>query len=155
MSRPGSRRAHRGVIDVRRAGPADLPDVLALRHEVFVVEQHVPVDEEYDDLDATCEHAVGLVDGVARATGRLLDPQEGVAVVGRMAVAADTRGHGLGAAVLAFLERRASARGAHTVELHAQVHALGFYARQGYSSYGPVYLDAGIEHRDMLKRLGA
>lgn len=137
--------------DVRLAGPADMPAVLKLRHEVFVVEQHVPVAEEYDALDATCDHAVGLGDGGACATGRLLDPVDGVAVVGRMAVATEVRGAGLGSRVLAFLEQRATERGAHTVELHAQIHALGFYEKQGYTAYGPVYLDAGIEHRDMRK----
>ncbi len=137
--------------EVRLARPGDMPEVLALRHAVFVVEQLVPVEEEYDALDGTCEHAVGRVDGAVHATGRLLDPVDGVAVVGRMAVAAEARGTGLGAAVLAFLEQRAADRGAHTVELHAQTHALGFYAKQGYVAYGPLYLDAGIEHRDMRK----
>ncbi len=143
------------MIEVRLAGPADMPALLALRHEVFVVEQHVPVEEEYDALDATCEHAVGLVDGVARATGRLLAPNDRVAVVGRMAVAANARGTGLGARVLAVLERRAAQRDADVVELHAQVTAIGFYAKQGYTAYGPVYLDAGIEHRDMRKDVSA
>jgi GNAT superfamily N-acetyltransferase len=70
-----------------------------------------------------------------------------------MAVAPAERGRGVGAAVLRRLEQRAVERGLSAVELHAQVHALPFYARAGYSAFGEVYLEAGIEHRSMRKAL--
>ena len=134
---------------VTLAEDTDLPEVLALRHEVFVVGQGVPADLEYDDRDAECDHAVARLDGVVVGTGRLL-PE---AVIGRMAVSQEVRGQGVGAMVLAFLEQRARDRGMPSVELHAQVHAAGFYDRAGYAPYGEPYLEAGIEHVSMRKAL--
>jgi len=142
------------TLEVRLAGPADLPAAWALRHEVFVVGQGVPEDMELDEHDCTCDQAVALRDGVVVGTGRLLPPgPDGAAVVGRMAVAESARGQGAGAAVLGLLEQRARSRGWQTVELHAQLHARGFYHRAGYAPYGEVYLEAGIEHVSMRKPL--
>lgn len=136
-------------LEVRLAGPADLPAVMALRYDVFVVGQDVPVELEQDDRDPECDHAVALLDGQVVGTGRLLP--EGS--IGRMAVAESARGRGIGAAVLAVLEQRARERGLPAVELHAQVHAVGFYDKAGYQPFGPVYLEAGIEHQSMRKLL--
>ena len=145
------------ALQVRLAQAPDLPAAYALRHEVFVVGQGVPEDMELDEHDATCDHGVALQDGVVVGTGRLLPPEgEGqAAVVGRMAVAEPARGRGVGAQVLALLERRAAERGWPAVELHAQLHARSFYERAGYAPYGEVYLEAGIEHVSMRKQLPA
>ena len=134
---------------VRLAGPEDMDAVFALRHEVFVIGQDVPEELERDELDAVSDHAVALVDGAVVGTGRLLP----TATVGRMAVASSVRGQGIGAAVLGCLEERARERGYPHVELHAQVHAVGFYERYGYVPFTDVYLEAGIEHRSMRKEL--
>ncbi|MCW2714114.1 MAG: acetyltransferase [Frankiales bacterium] len=152
------------TLQVRLAGPQDMPAVFALRHEVFVVGQGVPVALERDDLDAAADHAVAFRDGVLVGTGRLLDgrtDEEGrlvpgtsgsVATIGRMAVAASERGLGTGRAVLDALVARATERGLPAVELHAQVHARAFYERAGFRSVGEVYLEAGIEHVGMLRQ---
>lgn len=134
---------------VRLAEPSELEALLALRYDVFVIGQDVPADLEYDANDPSYDHAVALLDGQVVGTGRLLP--EGV--IGRMAVADSVRGQGVGAAVLAVLEEQARERGLATVELHAQVHAVGFYDKAGYTPYGPVYLEAGIEHQSMRKEL--
>lgn len=141
---------------VRLAEPGDLPAAYALRHEVFVRGQDVPAELERDEYDAVADHAVAFVDGVLLATGRLLPPAGPglAATVGRMAVAPSARGQGLGAAVLAQLEQTAAARGWPAVALHAQLHAVGFYQRAGYTAYGEVYREAGIEHQSMRKELG-
>lgn len=133
----------------RLAGPEDMPAVFALRHEVFVVGQGVPEELELDEMDAVSDHAVAIVDGAVVGTGRLLP----AGTIGRMAVASEVRGQGIGAAVLAVLEERARERGLEHVELHAQVHAVGFYDRYGYVPFTDVYLEAGIEHRSMRKEL--
>jgi predicted GNAT family N-acyltransferase len=133
----------------RLADAADLPAVFALRHEVFVIGQDVPEDLERDDLDAHSDHAVAVVDGEVVGTGRLLPD----GTIGRMAVASSVRGQGIGAAVLGVLEEQARHRGLAAVELHAQVHALGFYDRYGYVPCSEVYLEAGIEHQSMRKEL--
>lgn len=134
---------------VRLAGPLDLPAVFALRHEVFVIGQDVPEALERDELDAASDHAVAESDGQVVGTGRLLPD----GTIGRMAVTPAARGRGTGAAVLARLERRAAERGLAAVELHAQLHARGFYERAGYEAFGDVYLEAGIEHVSMRKLL--
>jgi predicted GNAT family N-acyltransferase len=133
----------------RLATPADMPAVFALRHEVFVVGQDVPEELERDELDAVSDHAVAVVDDQVVGTGRLLPD----GTIGRMAVSSAVRGQGIGAAVLTVLEERACERGLAAVELHAQVHALGFYDRYGYVPFTEVYLEAGIEHRSMRKEL--
>jgi predicted GNAT family N-acyltransferase len=134
---------------VRLATEQDMPAVFALRHEVFVIGQDVPEDLERDELDAVSDHAVALVDDRVVGTGRLLP----TATIGRMAVADEVRGQGVGAAVLDVLEERAREKGMGIVELHAQVHAVGFYSRAGYVPFTDVYLEAGIEHQSMRKEL--
>ncbi|MEO6204896.1 MAG: GNAT family N-acetyltransferase [Mycobacteriales bacterium] len=150
---------------VRLATAAELPAVFALRHEVFVIGQGVPPEIERDQLDATAEHAVALVDDALVATGRLVDGRidedsqlvpgtEGtVGMIGRMAVTAQARGEGLGRDVLDLLVARAAERGLPAVELHSQVHARAFYERAGFVPFGEVYLEAGIEHLGMRREL--
>jgi predicted GNAT family N-acyltransferase len=139
------------IVRVISAGEtaAEMDQAHALRHEVFVVGQNVPVELEIDAVDPDCDHAVALVDGAVVGTGRLLPD----GTIGRMAVAEGNRGQRIGAAVLAALEEQAAARGHDTVELHAQLHAAGFYDRAGYERVSDVYLEAGIEHVTMRKRL--
>jgi len=162
--------ADRLVVE-RVVDAAGLAAAHALRLEVFVEEQQVPVEEEIDDLDTapTTTHVLvrdTLRDGAVVGTGRLLtDPAHpGETHVGRVAVSASARGTGAGAAVMRALEAIALAehavpgpdgRPAVRVELSAQVQAEGFYERLGYEVYGPVYLDAGIDHRDAAKTLTA
>jgi predicted GNAT family N-acyltransferase len=123
--------------------------VFALRHEVFVLGQDVPEELERDEQDSVSDHAVAMADGVVVGTGRLLSD----GTIGRMAVASSVRGQGVGAAVLACLETRARERSLPEVQLHAQVHATGFYIKAGYVPVGEVYLEAGIEHLTMRKEL--
>ena len=138
------------TLEVRLARPEDMPAVHALRHEVFVVGQGVPVEIEQDARDATSEHVVALREGRVVGTGRLV-LETSPPTIGRMAVADDERGTGVGAALLRRLEERAGELGIPVVELHAQVHARGFYDRAGWSAFGDVYLEAGIEHMSMRK----
>jgi predicted GNAT family N-acyltransferase len=138
----------------RVAGPADWPEIAALRTRVFVHEQGVPPEIEQDDADAAAVHVVSRDDdGRVVATGRLLE-RDGTAVIGRMAADSSVRGRGHGAAVLAELHRQAVARGFRAVELHAQVTARGFYERAGYTAVGEEYEEAGIAHVTMRRSLG-
>ncbi|MFF3497560.1 GNAT family N-acetyltransferase [Streptomyces sp. NPDC003247] len=143
--------------------PAYREACFALRKEVFVGEQGVPEDIEYDTYDADAVHVLAVrEDGVPLGTGRLLygeaaaaktggDPSVGS--LGRLAVAKEARGLGVGAALVRALEEAARARGLAAVDLHAQTHALGFYERLGYAAYGPEFPDAGIPHRAMRRAL--
>jgi predicted GNAT family N-acyltransferase len=131
---------------------AEVGTALQLRHEVFVVEQRVPIEEEIDEHDAGALHLVAVDGGRVVATCRLV--QEGDTVkLGRMAVAASARRRGLASALLAEAETHARALGATRIALAAQTGALALYERAGYTGYGERFLDAGIEHLMMAKRL--
>ncbi|MFE6411191.1 GNAT family N-acetyltransferase [Streptomyces sp. NPDC057837] len=156
MSEPGY--AVRAVED-----PADRAACFAVRKEVFVREQGVPEDLEYDAYDAGAVHVLAVrEDGVPLGTGRLLVGEAAVAQtgadasvgsLGRLAVTAHARGLGVGAALVRALEEEARARGLAAVDLHAQTHALGFYQRLGYAAYGSEYLEAGLPHQAMRRSL--
>ncbi|MFE0511081.1 GNAT family N-acetyltransferase [Streptomyces sp. NPDC058964] len=143
--------------------PVDREACFAVRKEVFVVEQGVPQDIEYDEYDAVAVHVLAVRDdGVPLGTGRLLhgeaaagktggDPSVGS--LGRLAVVREARGLGVGVALVRAIEEAAQVRGLTAVDLHAQTHALGFYERLGYEAYGPEYPEAGIPHRAMRRAL--
>jgi predicted GNAT family N-acyltransferase len=143
--------------------PADQEACFAVRKEVFVGEQGVPEDIEYDAYDAVALHVLAVrEDGVPLGTGRLLFGEaaagktgghESVGSLGRLAVTQAARGLGVGAALVRAIEDAARARGLAAVDLHAQTHALGFYERLGYVAYGPEFPDAGIAHRAMRRVL--
>lgn len=127
----------------------------AVRTEVFVQEQGIAAEEEWDDADATAVHAVvhnGF--GLPLGTARLLQPEAGVAQIGRMAVTRLLRGSGLGQQLLQALVQQARARGDHEVRLHAQRSAQGFYARQGFANHGEPFDEVGIAHIEMRLALG-
>lgn len=125
---------------------SDRQALRALRDVVFIQEQNVPVEEEWDDLDPDCQHVLARDDaGTPIGTGRLT-PQQ---TIGRMAVLADWRGRGVGAAMLQALIDRARALGWSRVSLHAQAQAIGFYQRFGFHAEGEPFMEAGIEHRNM------
>lgn len=123
--------------------------ISAIRRAVFIDEQGVPEALEWDGLDADASHVLAYVDGRPIATGRLLASGH----IGRMAVLADFRGFGIGAAVLGRLLALAKRAGLTKISLNAQVHAQGFYARHGFVAQGATFLDAGIPHVAMRIQL--
>ncbi|GLU45955.1 GNAT family N-acetyltransferase [Nocardiopsis ansamitocini] len=127
--------------------------VFAIRGAVFVAEQQVPIEEEWDHRDTEADHFLARLDGVPIGAGRLV-VVDGRGLLGRLALLRHARGTGAGAAVVRAIEERAVLRGLTEMELHAQTHALGFYERLGYTAYGPEFDDAGIAHRHMSKKLG-
>ena len=150
----------RPVVITRVDSPEDMADVWTIRRDVFVVEQNVPLEEEMDDLD----HDPSTIHLLARdelgplATGRILLDSPGHVHLGRICVARRVRGTGLGKRLLLALEATAldvyAVDGVLTVALSAQRDAQGFYESVGYSRADDrEYLDAGIWHRDMVKRI--
>ena len=123
-----------------------------LRTEVFVEEQKIPAELEWDAADASALHAVAYNRfGLALATGRLLEHEPGVAKIGRMAVTGTLRGSGVGRAVLEALVDAARGRGFRRVLLHAQASAEGFYQRAGFTVVGERFEEAGIPHVAMVR----
>lgn len=142
----------------------DRDAVFAVRYQVFVQEQSVPEELEYDEFDLTADHFLALLDGVPAGAGRLVfidsvpdaDPGQGTkatGILGRLAVSKAARGTGLGKLLVHAIEQRAAGRGLAAVELHAQTHACGFYQQLGYAAYGDLFSEAGIEHINMRKKL--
>jgi predicted GNAT family N-acyltransferase len=106
-----------------------------LRLEVFVGEQGIPAEEEYDRHDATALHVVAVQ-------------------FGRMAVESSFRRRGIGGSILSFLEDQARSRGAARVILNSQSEAVSFYRRHGYVAEGGPFFEVDIEHQRMVKELG-
>lgn len=121
-----------------------------IRLVVFVEEQKVPVEIEWDEHDETSIHALAYsAEGKAVATGRLLPDGH----IGRMAVLKDWRGKGVGGAILERLIDTARARGDKQLELFAQTHARDFYRRYGFVENGAIFEEAGIPHQAMRRTL--
>ena len=126
----------------------------AVRTEVFVHEQSIAPEDEWDAADATAVHAVlSNRYGVPLGTARLLQPEAGVGQIGRMAVTRLMRGSGFGHELIQALLQAALARGDREVRLHAQRSAEGFYKRQGFEPYGEPFDEVGIAHLAMRRRL--
>jgi predicted GNAT family N-acyltransferase len=121
-----------------------------IRHQVFVNEQHVPADMELDQHDASCDHLLAFNDhGTAIGTVRLLPDGH----IGRMAVLAEFRGNGVGTQLLEDILALAKTKGMHTVALYAQTQAAEFYAKHQFITTGQEFLEAGIPHIEMQRRL--
>ena len=118
----------------------------SVRVPVFVDEQHVDPNEEFDSIDLQCLHILALdATGRAVGTGRI----DAHGKIGRMAVLKEWRAHGVGREILRFAIEVARHRKLSRVYLHAQVSALGFYERSGFRACGVVFEEAGIDHRSM------
>ncbi|HET7306245.1 MAG TPA: GNAT family N-acetyltransferase [Gammaproteobacteria bacterium] len=136
---------------VREATWADDSKALrAIRQLVFVEEQNVPPELEWDETDAQCLHALAIDSaGNAIGCGRLLDGGK----IGRMAVLPAWRDRGVGSALLRFLMGVAQSRGCTECRLDAQIRAMDFYHRHGFTAEGEEFLDADIPHRHMRLQL--
>lgn len=123
--------------------------VREIRERVFIREQSVPPDLEWDDTDEIADHYLAvLADNTPVATARLFSTLEETAHIGRMAVLPEYRDQGFGAALLQHLIRD-NAHRYPRFELSAQIQAIGFYQRCGFHVCSDTYEDAGIPHVDM------
>lgn len=128
---------------------ADKDALRLVREKVFVEEQKVPVELEWDGLDPECLHLIAEdTQGNPIGTGRLLPDGH----IGRMAVLAQWRGKQIGTALLHGLMREARQRGFSTLTLAAQLQAMPFYEKSGFIAEGDIFDDAGIPHRTMVWR---
>jgi len=123
---------------------ADFASIRFVRTTVFIDEQHVPLDLEFDDRDALCHHVLAIERGAPIGTARL-DLDYG-GKVGRLAVLRSHRRGGVGRALMERLHTIAREHGAATLWCHAQLTAVPFYQRLGYRSSGATFDEAGIDH---------
>ncbi|HQW29466.1 MAG TPA: GNAT family N-acetyltransferase [Verrucomicrobiales bacterium] len=125
-------------------------DLLAVRREVFIVEQGVPEEIEIDDYDAVSLHFLAVdTDGVPIGTARLLPDGR----IGRMAVMSRWRRCGVGRSLMMAVIKAARQQGKTEMHLHAQVHSIGFYESLGFEVCGEEFEEAGILHREMHRQL--
>jgi predicted GNAT family N-acyltransferase len=141
-------------VRIRRAAtPREVEAALALRHAVFCEEQGVPLADEVDGRDGEATHLLALDGAAVVGTCRLLSEPDGTVRFGRLAVAAEARRRGIGAALLGAAEDEARAAGGRRIVLAAQTAARGLYEAAGYAVRGQPFDDAGIEHVRMEKAL--
>ena len=117
----------------------------AIRKSVFIDEQHVPKELEWDGRDTECTQFLATINSTPVATTRLTAEGQ----IGRMAVLRDFRGKGIGSKLLAAVIEQAKHAGHKQVFLHAQVSVIKFYQHHGFIACGDVFIDAGIEHISM------
>ena len=141
--------AERPAILIRVADwSRDEAALACVRRRVFVEEQAVPEDLEWDGEDAGAQHWLALINDAPVGTARMRAGGH----IGRLAVLKEQRQSGIGSLLLGAAIAAARAQGLTEVHLHAQVQALDFYARHGFVAVGAQFMDAGIPHREM--RLG-
>jgi len=147
--------AGEAMLDVRVGRWDELGEpARALREQVFVIEQKIPAELEWDAADADAIHAVAFNRfGLPLATGRLVLQQGAPARIGRMATSRLARSSGVGRQVLDALIEAARSRGVRELMLHAQTSAQNFYLRAGFAPDGAVFEEAGIPHIEMRRAL--
>ena len=139
-------------IDVREVSWSEQQAALSqIRRAVFIEEQHVPEELEWDGLDPECRHvlAVDSESGTLVGTGRL----EADGQIGRMAIHKDYRRQGIGFRILQKLLDIARRDGHQQIYLHAQISAVNFYQQAKFEACGETFMDAGIPHVKMTLRL--
>ena len=129
---------------------ADKKALIKIRTEVFINEQLVPPDLEWDGYDSDCWHVIARAqDDQDIGTARMLYDGH----IGRMAVLPEYRRHGVGSALLQALLNVAKTQGIYQVFLHAQISAVDFYQKHGFTICSDKFMDAGIPHVSMEKNL--
>ncbi len=125
----------------------DKPALQMIRRKVFIEEQQVPVEMEWDEFDVTSTHFLCTLENKVIATARLKSDGQ----IGRMAVLQDYRNLGFGNKLLVFVIKTARDNNFKKLYLHAQVSAIPFYEKQGFSVCSDIFYEANISHRGMSK----
>ncbi len=121
---------------------AERPLLERIRREVFIVEQGIAEADEWDGEDSTSVHILATLNRDPVGTGRM----NGAGKIGRIAVKSGLRGRGIGTLILRRLLQEARRLGIREPYLHAQVQAVPFYERLGFSRKGEEFDEAGIPH---------
>lgn len=135
----------------------DLKKAFHIRKEVFVEEQGVPLEDEFDafdELNGKCEHILVFYDEQPVGTGRIRI-HEGLGKLERICILEPYRKFGLGKEIIKALEEIAVEMGVSQVKLHGQTQAEGFYKKLGYRTSSDIFIEDGIPHVLMVKELPA
>lgn len=134
---------------------AELKIAFSIREEVFVKEQGVPLADEFDEfdsLDAQCEHVLVYYHKEPVGTGRIR-MVDGVGKLERICILEPYRKFGLGKVIIYALEEIAIEQEVTKVKLHGQTQAEGFYKKLGYQTSSSEFMEDGIPHILMTKTL--
>lgn len=135
----------------------DLTDVYYIRRKVFIEEQGIPEENEFDENDQISVHALvydNEDDNKPVATGRVY--HDGINYrIGRIAVLKEERGKYYGDFIVRLLVNKAFMSGAEEVKISAQTLAVPFYEKIGFKTYGDIYEEDGSDHIAMEVKLGA
>jgi len=131
----------------------DIKTCLAIRHIVFIDGQNVPLNEEIDGLDEACDHFIAHDGDIAVATCRVRNVDNN-AKIERVGVLAEYRGQGIGRDLMRYVINDIKAKGdVQAIKLGSQQQACAFYSALGFTEYGNPYIDAGIDHINMILEL--
>ncbi len=146
--------SNKGMIEIFKVdSPAILGEVHRIRELVFIIEQNVPTNREYDEFEDVAVHFLAYLDNVPVGCIRYRHYGENVKIE-RLAVIREHRGRGIGKALMDHVEKGSMVLGPKEYVLHSQLAVLDFYVGCGYRTRGPVFLDADIDHREMYKEAG-
>ena len=120
-------------------------EIEKIRTSVFIKEQNVPIELEWDEFDNDSTHVIAYYDSKPVGTARLLNDGH----IGRMAVLKAYRNRKIGENMLKYILELANTKAIDNIELSAQSHAVGFYKKYGFVVTSDVYMDAGIPHYTM------
>ena len=127
----------------------DKKTLATIRRLVFIEEQGVPEDMEWDEFDISSTHFLVTCNGKNIASARLKPDGQ----IGRMAVLAEHRNQGIGSKLLQFILAQAAEQKLTKIRLHAQLEAIPFYEKQGFIASGDIFYEANIPHREMFKNI--
>lgn len=130
------------------SSPLEMREVYHIRTEVFCDEQRVPLELEMDEWDCSALHVLALDGTEAVGCGRIIFHGD-QAHIGRVAVIKQYRRKGIGKTLMLALIEICINKKSQSIFLHSQLHAIPFYESLGFEACGDIFLDAGIEHREM------
>ena len=130
----------------------ELSDAFTVRREVFVREQNISEDEEYDGLDDSCQQYIAKNSSTVIGTARVRFITPECIKIERMAVLPEYRRQGIGTGIIAYIEEELKQSPATKLVLHAQMGAMPFYKACGFQEVGMTFFEAGIPHIKMQKR---
>lgn len=147
--------AHEGAVYQYKLvdNESELKDAFRIRRRVFITEQNIPPNLEYDEDDRTALHMLAKDGGEAIGTARVLFLSNNQAKLERLAVLKSFRGRGIGSEIISFLEKELKKQGVKKVILHAQCRAIAFYKSCGYQETGTPFWEVDIKHIKMQKQL--
>lgn len=126
----------------------EIIDNFLVRGRVFIVEQAIDYEIEFDGLDSDCDLFVCYKDDIPVGAARLYKNK-----IGRVATLKAYRNQGIAKALMSFIEAHAKTIGLNELVLHAQYYVLNVYLSCGYQPVGEIFQEADIDHIKMIKRL--